>query len=237
MVNTCSVVYCKTGYKNRENKEDKIPEKHPVFGFPDSKPNLKAKWVKFVSRKWWLPTKNSGILPKGLRTTLRWDLNPVPTLYCNIESIPRSLLPSQITGRVAPKERSTLEDENSKFCNIHRISDCEDLNESLHPTGYQLKKDENEAIFYKIEPQYSVLSIPQVSETIADKMLHVKLFLLLLLLFQYSLAKMVSEKKWLLSKKKINARKLSKLHKKHFWSEKVTRWYFIRTRVNSIQET
>ena len=44
MVNTCSVVYCKTGYKNRENKEDKIPEKHPVFGFPDSKPNLKAKY-------------------------------------------------------------------------------------------------------------------------------------------------------------------------------------------------
>ena len=61
-------------------------------------------------------------------------------------------------------------------------------------------------------------------------MLHVKLFLLLLLLFQHSLAKMVLEKKWLLSKKKINARKLSKLHKKHFWSKKVTRWYFIRTR-------
>ena len=103
MVNTCSVACCKTGYKKRENKEDKIPEKHPVFGFPDSKPDLKPKWVKIVSRKWWPPTKNSGIcaehfeerfLKKGLRTTLRWDLNPVPTLYCNIESIPKSLLPS-----------------------------------------------------------------------------------------------------------------------------------------------
>ena len=59
MVNTCSVVYCKTGYK-----EDKIPEKRPVFGFPDSNPNVKAKWVKFVSRKSWLPTKNSGICAK-----------------------------------------------------------------------------------------------------------------------------------------------------------------------------
>ena len=131
MVNTCSVVYCKTGYKKRGNEEDKIPEKHSVFGFPDSKPDLKAKSVKFVSRKSWLPTKNSGIcvkhfeerlLKRGLRTTLRWDLNAVPTLYCNIESIPRSLLPSQTTGRVAPKDRITLEDENSKFCNIDRIS-------------------------------------------------------------------------------------------------------------------
>ena len=69
-----------------------------------------------------------------------------------------------------------MEDENSKFCNIERISNFEDLNESLCPTGYQLEKDENEAIFYKIEP-HSVLSIPQVSEIIVvDKMLHVKLF-------------------------------------------------------------
>ena len=126
--------------------------------------------------------KNSGIcakhfeetfLKKGLRTTLRWDLNPVPTFYCNLKSIPKSLLPSQTTGRVALKDRSTLEDEHSKFCNIDRISNFEDLNESLCPTGYQLKKDENEVIFYKIEPH----SIPQVSETIVvDKMLHVKLF-------------------------------------------------------------
>ena len=64
MVNTCSVVSCKTGYKKRENKEDKIPEKYPVFGFPDSKSDLKAKWVKLESRKSWLPTKNSGIYAK-----------------------------------------------------------------------------------------------------------------------------------------------------------------------------
>ena len=61
MVNTCLVIYCKTGYKKRENKEDKIPKKHPVFGFPDNKSDLKAKRVKFVSRMSWLPTKNSGI--------------------------------------------------------------------------------------------------------------------------------------------------------------------------------
>ena len=47
------------------------------------------------------------LLKKGLRTTLKWDLKPVSTLYCNIESIPKSLLPLQTTGRVAPKGRST----------------------------------------------------------------------------------------------------------------------------------
>ena len=46
----------------------------------------------------------------------------MPTLYCNIESIPKSLLPSQTTGRAAPKGGSTLEDEDSKFRNIDRIS-------------------------------------------------------------------------------------------------------------------
>ena len=45
MVNSCSVVYRKAGYKKRKNKEDKIPEKHPVFGFSDSKPDLRAKWL------------------------------------------------------------------------------------------------------------------------------------------------------------------------------------------------
>ena len=39
----------------------------------------------------------------------------MPTLHGNIESSPKSLLPSQTTGRVATKDRSTLEDEHSNF--------------------------------------------------------------------------------------------------------------------------
>ena len=50
------------------------------------------------------------------------------------------------------------------------------MNVSLCPTDYQLKKAENEPTFYKTEP-HSVLSVPQVSQTIVvDKILHVKLF-------------------------------------------------------------
>ena len=98
----------------------------------------------------------------------------MPVLYCNTESIRKSLLPSKTTGRAALKNRSTLEDENSKFSNIGRISNFEDLSQISSPSV--IKKDENEAIFYKIEA-HSVLSFPQVSETIAvDKMLRVELF-------------------------------------------------------------
>ena len=39
MVNTCSVTYCKTGYR----RKGQLAEYHPVFGFPDTKPSLKEK--------------------------------------------------------------------------------------------------------------------------------------------------------------------------------------------------
>ena len=47
MVNTCSVTYCKTGYKQK----GQVAEYHLVFGFPDTKPSLKEKWIPFVNSK------------------------------------------------------------------------------------------------------------------------------------------------------------------------------------------
>ena len=57
MVNTRSVTYCKTSYKRKKQ----VAEYHPVSGFPDTKPSLKEKWIHFISREHWTPTKNSGI--------------------------------------------------------------------------------------------------------------------------------------------------------------------------------
>ena len=57
MVNTCFATYCKTGYKRKRQ----VAEYHSVFRFPDKKPSLKEKWIHFVNRKHWTPTKNSGI--------------------------------------------------------------------------------------------------------------------------------------------------------------------------------
>ena len=47
MVNTCSVTYCKTGYKQK----GQVAEYHPVFEFPDTKSSLKEKWIHFVNCK------------------------------------------------------------------------------------------------------------------------------------------------------------------------------------------
>ena len=47
MVNTCSVTYCETGYKWK----GQVAEYHPAFGFPDTKPSSKEKWLHFVNRK------------------------------------------------------------------------------------------------------------------------------------------------------------------------------------------
>ena len=108
MVNTCSVVFCKTGYKKRDAKQDSIPEKHPVFGFPKNRTGLYEKWIKFVNRIFWVPSNNSGICCKhfdakylkvGGRTTLKWDLDPVPTIYSKSQDIPTSLLPTISTTR------------------------------------------------------------------------------------------------------------------------------------------
>ena len=113
MVNTCSVTYCKAGYKRKVQ----IAEYHSVFGFPDTKPSLKEKWIHFVNRKHWTPTKNSGIyakhfeeeyLKQGLRTTLRWDLNPIPIIYSNTDSIPPSVLPKQKTSKKLLSVRKPL---------------------------------------------------------------------------------------------------------------------------------
>ena len=62
MVNTCFATYCKTGYKRKRQ----VAEYHSVFRFPDKKPSLKEKWIHFVNRKHWTPTKNSGIWAKHL---------------------------------------------------------------------------------------------------------------------------------------------------------------------------
>ena len=121
MVNTCCVTYCKTGYE----RKGQVAEYHPVFGFPDTKPYLKEKWIHFVNRKHWTPTKKFSIcakhfeekyLKQGLCTTLRWDLNPIPSIYSNTDSIPPSVIPTLKTSRKLPSVRKPLiTDEKEVF--------------------------------------------------------------------------------------------------------------------------
>ena len=126
MVNTCSVAFCKTGCKQIINKVDEIPENHSVFSFPSKKPEIYRLWIKFVNRKEWQPTKNSGICSKhfdekylknGVRTTLRWELNPVPSIYPNLDGV---AYPHQFCHPCQPEENH-LQEERSliKLTNLN----------------------------------------------------------------------------------------------------------------------
>ena len=191
MVNTCSVVNCKTGYKKRKDKKDFIPEKFPVFGFPDNKPDLREKWIRFVNRREWTPGKNCGVCSKhfeakflkiGEKVTLRWDLSPIPTIYFNEEGenkIPPSVLPTPSSSRKPPTVRThVLLDEEKELRKRDEIKAFTDFDSSLCPEGYNFKNLDNNAIYYKMD-MCGTFCIPAITETInIDQDLHVKLFYL-----------------------------------------------------------
>ena len=183
MVNTCSVTYCKTGYKQK----GQVAEYHPVFEFPDTKSSLKEKWIHFVNCKHQTPTKSSGIcakhfeekyLKQGLRTTLRWDLNLIPSIYSNTDFIPPSVLPTPKTSRKLPSVRKRLiPDEKEVFDKNNEIKTFSELTDKLCPFEYKLDLDEEKARFYKTE-YHATYNIPQITETVTvGKFFHVKLFL------------------------------------------------------------
>ena len=70
-----------------------------------------------------MPGKNGGICSKhfenkflktGKRTALRWDLNPVPSIYPDSGNFPPSRLPSVPPRRKSPTRRE-FPDQISKF--------------------------------------------------------------------------------------------------------------------------
>ena len=122
---------------------------------------MKEKWIHFVNRKHWTPTKISGIcakhfeekyLKQGLRTTLRWDLNPITSIYSNRDSILRSVLPTLKTSGKLPSVRKLLiPGEKEVFDKIDEIKTFSELSDKVCPFGYKLDLDEEKSMFYKKE--------------------------------------------------------------------------------------
>ena len=110
MVNKCVVFGCKSGY---DNQQEKVSD----FSFPFNEPDLLEKWVKFVNRPEWKPSKSSVICVKhfqqefvnnDMRKKLKWEMHPVPTLH-NAEAMKRpSTPPNTSLPRKAPKVRTNL---------------------------------------------------------------------------------------------------------------------------------
>lgn len=193
MVNTCALVECHTGYKCKKKSDVENPvetEKYALFGFPDAENNkeLRNIWIRFVRREDFNP-KHSGIcakhfeekfLKRGKRVTLRWELNPVPTIYSLNNNIPQSLLPTPVNIRKPPSalisaRKQIYRNEDVEFREQDMITGFTDL-EDLCPANFTVMKTEDKIIFYNIAIS-GTFCIPEVVATICvDKEMHVKLF-------------------------------------------------------------
>ena len=184
MVKSCAVVDCRTNVKKQNGKVTTIQNQDTVFQFPDpiKKPELFKKWVRFVNRQEFTVMENSGMCAKhfedkfikvGKRKTLRWDLDPEPTIYA-VPILP-SLIPTPETKRKKPTDRSIIPDEMATFTEVHQIKSLSDIDSSMCPSGFVLEMHQNTAIFYKLERAQN--NVPEVTATIIiDEALHVKLF-------------------------------------------------------------
>ena len=82
MPDKCCIVGCKTNYIDGP--------KNSVFYFPQDE-ELKKKWIRFVNRKKWTPTKHSVICAEHFsddliishkkKSLLEWSSSPVPFIY------------------------------------------------------------------------------------------------------------------------------------------------------------
>ena len=152
MVNKCVIYGCKSGYDNQK-------EKVSGFSFPFNKPNLLEKWVKFVNRRAWKPSKSSVICVKhfqeqyiinGQTKNLKWEMQPVPTLHTAKALKRPSTLPNTTLPRKAPKVRMYQDDKLSSFQNKDIITCSADLCSRDAPNNYSSHKTDHYVIYYNL---------------------------------------------------------------------------------------
>ena len=147
----CWVVGCKSGYNSEKSAGIS------VFHFPLHKKELCATWERFVNRANWKPTRFSVVcanhfeekfLTIGKRTTLRWSLKPVPTVMTAIQLKHSSTIPTKLSVRKPPKNRSIQRDELKDFVEKDKIFSFEEVDESLAPPNYMFYKSGNKFVVY-----------------------------------------------------------------------------------------
>ena len=159
MVNKCAVFGCKRGYESEEPQH----EDYHAFYFPldERKSHLLPAWEKFVCRDGWKPSANSVIcefhfedrlIRKGKRWTLKWKLNPMPTMLTDeMKAMPQSVqtIPAA-PPRKPPAKRTYQEDEINAFLSQDIIGDFSELNSTHAPPGFQCTKSDNSIVFFKL---------------------------------------------------------------------------------------
>ena len=116
MVNKCAVFGCKRGYESEEPQHE---DYHALY-FPldERKSHLLPAWEKFVCRDGWKPSANSVIyefhfedrlIRKGKRWTLKWKLNPMPTMLTDeMKAMPQSVQPTPAAPPRKPPAKAYL---------------------------------------------------------------------------------------------------------------------------------
>ena len=98
-------------------------------------------------------------LKQGLRTSLRWDLNPVPSIYSTTGSVPSTVLPTPKPCRMLPSVRKPLiSDEKQVFDKNDEIKTFSELTDKLCPFGHKLDLDEEKVSFTKQSTMKRIIS-------------------------------------------------------------------------------
>ena len=137
-----------------------------------------------MNRRDWAPTRLSGVcsqhfeekfLKVGEQATLRWELQPVPSICSGNESMPPSVIPTPKTPKKPPSSVTALPDLLDDFNDHDKISDFSSIGESLCPSGSKLQIDKSRAVFCKLE-NCETFDIPIVTEAVViDDDLRVRL--------------------------------------------------------------
>ena len=146
--------------------------------------DILGKLIKFIRKKDWLPTNSSVIcekhfkdiyLKRGKRTTLNWEMNPVPTIH-NSEALQRPAnFPEIKYLRKPPKIRNILPDQKPEFDAIDLIKSFDKIDPIKHcPEGYKGKRNTSSVLFYRTD--FDETGFPSISAAILiNSNLHVKL--------------------------------------------------------------
>ena len=181
-MNKCPVFGCKRGHESEEPQH----EDYHAFYFPldERKSHLLPAWEKFVCRDGWKPSANSVIcefhfedrlIRKGKRWTLKWKLNPMPTMLTDeMKAMPQSVQPTPAAPpRKPPAKRTYQEDVINAFLSQDIIGDFSELNSTHALPGFQCTNSDNSLVFFN---QTYVDGFPVIFESIkVDQSLHVQL--------------------------------------------------------------
>ena len=176
MVNNCALEGCNSGYLTGETKSS--------FYFPEED-DLRKRWVYFVNRVDWLPSKHSVIciehfeprfIKRGKkRCKLRWELHPVPTIHTTEAPSAPSKLRVPVVPRRSPKKRKLGTDEMVDFLNQDKVSDFSSFDENHAPANYLFKRQDNAVQYCNLVFDTST-GVPAVHECVTiSKDLHVSL--------------------------------------------------------------